>query len=217
MQINVHNADKRVGRGANLINALIGCISRKWQTTYNVIWVGGHVEEAYWGLYGASLLNKFTDKQLTTVTLQLIVTQAFQGKHTALTSIKIQLLTEINYIWSTSLWRRDPINLVSLTAFARTKKKPEAESALRYTVRACWLSALILFLKMSMFSVFKWNLHHQLMQIFPCLSQKNCKRKRALTISSLEITQNGRVLWGFTPLYWTALHNVVLYCCLLFY
>lgn len=122
MQINVHNADKRVGRGANLINALIGCISRKWQMTYNVIWVGGHVWRSILSFYGASLLNKFTEKQLTTVTLQLIVTQAFQGKHTALTSIKIQLLTEINYIWSTSLWRRDPINLVSLTAFARAKK-----------------------------------------------------------------------------------------------
>jgi len=44
------------------------------------------------------LLNKCTEKQLTTAALHLIVTQAFQGKHTALASIKIQLLTEINYI-----------------------------------------------------------------------------------------------------------------------
>lgn len=132
-QIPNYNADKcaqcsntkysAVGRGANLINALIGCISGKWQTTYKVVWVGGHVGRSILSFCGGSLLNKFTGKQQTTVTLQLIVTQAFQGKHTALTSIKIQLLTEINYIWSASLWRRDPINLVSLTAFARTKKK----------------------------------------------------------------------------------------------
>lgn len=35
---------------------------------------------------------------MTTVDVQLIVTQAFSGKHIPLAFIKIQLLTEINYI-----------------------------------------------------------------------------------------------------------------------
>lgn len=73
-QIPHFNADKRaqcsntkyasVGRSANLINALIGRISAKWQMTYKVIWVGGHVWRSILSLYGASLLNKFTGKQL---------------------------------------------------------------------------------------------------------------------------------------------------------
>lgn len=77
------------------------------------------------------------------------------------------------------------------------------------------------FIFFNVFNFLKGSLYSTPMQMFLLFSftilsltekkKKNGKRK------SPSLHLDGRVLWGFTPLYWTALCNVVLYCCLLFY